>query len=116
LDGGDEVAFTITRSLNIIDGACEELSLRKHADAYLEMRGPQNENGDYMISDGDLQEAWKAYAEPLGLPIDKPKLHDERYFYVVGFVVFGSLFTGDRKVDSIAGRKVIDQRRKGDRA
>ena len=67
--------------------------LREHADKYLEMRGPLNENGEANISDGDLQDAWKQYAEPRGMPITEPKLHDEIdnliiYNYFIG-IVFG---------------------------
>ncbi len=66
-------------------------ALRPHADAYIEMRGPLNENGDAMISDGDLQKAWAEYAEPRGMPITEPKLHDEihnliLYNYFIGFI------------------------------
>jgi len=78
---------------HLTDAITKAPKLRKHADAYLEMRGPQNENGDYMISDGDLQEAWKAYAEPLGLPIDKPKLHDDIKFFVTYNYFVGAIFT-----------------------
>jgi len=47
---------------NLKDAAISYPAQRPHADAYLEMQGPPNENGNYMISDGDLQEAWQAYA------------------------------------------------------
>lgn len=68
-------------------------AMRPCADAYLKMRGPLNENGDAMISDGDLQEQWKAYAEPLGLPITQPKLHDEIDFYISYNYFVGVIFT-----------------------
>ena len=77
--------------LHLKDAIFSYPALRVHADAYEEMRGPANEKGDYMISDGDLQAAWIDYAEPLGLPETEPKLHDEihnliLYNYFIGII------------------------------
>jgi len=78
---------------HLTDAIVKAPKLEEHANAYLEMQGPPNENGDYMISDGDLQEAWKAYAEPRGLSIDKPKLHDDITFFVTYNYFIGAIFT-----------------------
>ncbi len=66
--------------------------LRQHADEYIEMRGPANENGDYMISDGDLQATWAEYAEPRGMPITEPKLHDEIHNLILYNYFIGGIF------------------------
>ena len=57
------------------------------------MQGPVNENGDYMISDGDLQEAWQAYAKQNDLPITKPDLHDHIDFLITSNYFIGGVFT-----------------------
>ena len=77
---------------HLADAIVKAPSMRVHADAYLEMQGPPNENGDYMISDGDLQEAWTAYAEQHDLKITKPKLHDDITFFVTYNYFIGTIF------------------------
>jgi len=78
---------------HLFDAISKAPKLRKHADAYLELQGPLNENGHAMISDGDLQEAWTAYAESHDLPITKPKLHDDIKFFVTYNYFIGTIFT-----------------------
>lgn len=78
---------------NLKDAHFTYPAMRPHADAYLEMQGPLNENGDAMISDGDLQEAWAAYAEPRGLPITQPDLHDHIDFLIKSNYFIGGVFS-----------------------
>jgi len=78
---------------NLKDATITYPAQRPHADAYLAMQGPPNENGDYMISDGDLQEAWTAYAEPRGLPITKPDMHDHLDFLIKSNYFIGGVFS-----------------------
>jgi hypothetical protein len=79
--------------LHLFDAITKAPKLTAIADAYLEIQGPLNENGDAMISDGDLQTAWQEYAEPLGLPITKPKSHDEIKFFTTYNYFIGAIFT-----------------------
>ena len=87
------LAALVFGGFHLKDAILTAPAMRPHADAYLEMRGDLNENGDAMISDGDLQDLWKEYAEPKGLPITEPKLHDEIDFYVSYNYFVGVIFT-----------------------
>lgn len=69
--------------------------LRTYADAYEQMRGPLDENGNAMISDGDLQEQWKVYALENKVSIAEPVLNEKldfniAYNYLIG-VVFSAM-------------------------
>jgi len=77
---------------NLNDATFTYPAKRPHADAYLEMQGPLNEDGQASISDGDLQEAWQAYAESNGLPPTKPDMHDHLDFLITSNYFIGCVF------------------------
>ena len=78
---------------NFTDAMFTYPAKRPHTDAYIEMQGPLNENGDAMISDGDLQEAWQAYAESNDLPLTAPDTHDHLDFLITSNYFIGGVFS-----------------------
>lgn len=78
---------------NFKDAVITYPAQRVHADAFLEMQGPIDENGQAMISDGDLQEAWQAYAEQNGLPITRPDDHEHLDFLIKSNYFIGGVFS-----------------------
>lgn len=73
------------------DGLITYPALREMADAYELLQGPLDEEGNYEISDSELQSNWQALAAENEWPEEVPKLNDEidnllLYNYFIGAI------------------------------